>query len=576
MHFDDRLGTVLSQPVSGDAVARIQYVQLLDLLGNMPSDKDGEWLNPGYERLLELSSELKPEDRARLLRNSGLRLRNSRLIGFLAGDDHQVSSAAINAAELGEDEWLDLIPALPVVSRGILRHRRDLGPAAEARLEQLGIVDRGLPTSTAGEVEAQTAIEAPSQPFSVPSAPQPLTAEVIPLRAEPQPASPLTDSGIAKIVRKIEAYRKEHTARQGQIGPDTARLSLGDGEGLAARNPLARFDFVTDARGMITEADSLAAPMLIGLTLPSLDGGLNDTSSLAHLIAARQPIAGQRVTITLAHAISGEWQIDAAPLFNDLTAHFTGYAGRARRVRSRPAAPSTATDKADRMRQMLHELRNPAGAIQMSSELIQQQLGGDVPHEYRAIAASIASDTALILAGFEELDRLIKLDAEVMGIEPGEADVIAAVQTTLSQIHRHTEHRQSGFALSTAESSLPVAVERIELDRLLWRLLAAIAGAAGAMEVLDITISRSGRNAQIQIALPARLRELDDDALYHAQAGEKTRVFSAGMFGIGFTLRLARAEARGAGGNLKRNDGQLILTLPKAESSLENISNAGV
>jgi len=562
MHFDDRLGTVLRQPVSGDAVARIQYVQLLDLLGNMPGDADGEWLDSAYERLLQLSSRIKPAERTKLLRGSGLRLRNPRLLGFLAGDDSQVSSAAIDAAELGEDEWLDLIPALPVVSRGILRHRRDLGPAVEARLDQLGVADRGLPP-VAGAIADQE---------PVPAAPPAPSAEVIPLRSEPARAPASADTGIGEIVRKIEAYRKEHTARQSQQPSDTPRLPLGDGEGAQARTAVMRFDFVTDALGTIVGADPHAAPMLIGLALPSLEAN----ASLAKRIAARQPIERHAVTIELAEAISGEWQIDAAPLFDDLTAHFTGYAGRARRITARSAPSSAFSDKADRMRQMLHELRNPAGAIQMSSELIQQQLGGDVPHEYRAIAASIASDTALVLAGFEELDRLVKLDAQAMRLEPGETDVIAAVRGTLAQIHRHTEHRQSGFALTAADASLPIAVERIELDRLLWRLLAAIAGAARAMEMLEVTIARETAMARIAIALPAKLRDLDEDALFHAQAGEKSRVFSAGMFGLGFTLRLARAEARGAGGALKHEDGRLVLTLPESLSSSANVSEAAV
>lgn len=562
MHFDDRLGTVLRQPVSGDAVARIQYVQLLDLLGNMLGHAEGASHDAAYERLLQLSARIKPAERTKLLSSSGLRLRNSRLLVFLAGDDPHVSSAAIAAAELGEDEWLDLIPALPVVSRGILRHRRDLGPVVEARLDQLGVADRGLPPT------AEAVIAAESKPAAI----RLTSAEVIPLRSEPLPAPVLVDTGIGEIVRKIEAYRKEHTARQSQHLSDTPRLPLGDGEGMAARTEVKRFDFATDARGMVTDADPAAAPMLIGLSLPSLDA----SGSLARHIAARQPIERQVVAIELAEAVSGQWQIDAAPLFDDLTAHFTGYTGRARRVRKVAAPSAPQASKADRMREMLHELRNPAGAIQMSSELIQQQLGGDVPHEYRAIAASIASDTALVLAGFEELDRLVKLDAQTMRIEPGETDVIAAVRGTLAQIHRHTQPRQSGFALTAPEGSLPVAVERTELDRVLWRLLAAIAGAAGAMEMLDMTITGDAAMARIDIALPAKLRDLDEDSLYHAHAGEKSRVFSAGMFGLGFTLRLARAEARSAGGALRLQDGLLVLTLPQSLPSSANVSEAGL
>ena len=58
---------------------------------------------------------------------------------------------------------------------------------------------------------------------------------------------------------------------------------------------------------------------------------------------------------------------------------------------------------------MLHELRTPVNAIQGFAEVIQQQLFGPTPHEYRALAAGIAGDAARILSAFEELDRLAGL-----------------------------------------------------------------------------------------------------------------------------------------------------------------------
>ncbi len=41
MRFDDRLSTVLRQPARGKAITRIQYRQLLDLLGTSPCDANG-------------------------------------------------------------------------------------------------------------------------------------------------------------------------------------------------------------------------------------------------------------------------------------------------------------------------------------------------------------------------------------------------------------------------------------------------------------------------------------------------------------------------------------------------------
>ena len=41
MHFDDRLATVLRSAPSGEAMARVQYRQLLDLLGTLPVEAEG-------------------------------------------------------------------------------------------------------------------------------------------------------------------------------------------------------------------------------------------------------------------------------------------------------------------------------------------------------------------------------------------------------------------------------------------------------------------------------------------------------------------------------------------------------
>jgi len=50
--------------------------------------------------------------------------------------------------------------------------------------------------------------------------------------------------------------------------------------------------------------------------------------------------------------------------------------------------------------------------------------------------------------------------------------------------------------------------------------------------------------------------------LFAASAPLQQRALSAGMFGSGFTLRLARAEARAVGGSLERQDDALRLVLP--------------
>ena len=211
---------------------------------------------------------------------------------------------------------------------------------------------------------------------------------------------------------------------------------------------------------------------------------------------------------------------------------------------------------------MLHELRTPVNAIQGFAEVIQQQLFGPTPHEYRAVAAGIAGDAARMLSAFEELERLARLDSGAMDLETGETDLAEVIQATVAQLSAHTQSRGSGFALKVESEPLPVALDRLEVERIIWRLLATLAGVSAPLEVLKLKLRSRGGMARIDLTLPEVLARKDGDALFEAAAGTVPQVISAGVFGVGFALRLARAEARAAGGQLVRKDNKLRLTLP--------------
>jgi two-component system OmpR family sensor kinase len=73
-------------------------------------------------------------------------------------------------------------------------------------------------------------------------------------------------------------------------------------------------------------------------------------------------------------------------------------------------------------------------------------------------------------------------------------------------------------------------------------------------------LTSDGVELALTADLPAAL--LDDADLFAATAPAQQRAISAGMFGTGFTLRLARSEAAAAGGSLARLDDTLRLVLP--------------
>jgi two-component system OmpR family sensor kinase len=546
MHFDDRLATVLRTRASGLATARIQFRQLLDLLGTMPIQVQGPQIDAACDRLEELGKAISSPERAAMLREPGIRLRNPRLISLLAHGEPSVAAATLEKAQLSEDEWIDLAPALPLALRSQVRQRRDLGPRAEALFDRLGIVVRGLPKA---KIPAEIA-------------PAILNEGAITVARSAGP------SGIGAIVQRIEDFRKARAPAEAlERGPDAHPLYSGNNHPPATMPTLRAFDFVTDSEGCIIWSDPGMAPMAVGLRLTSLEMANTSVSRRALFVALRrrQPIRGQAFEIVGAPAISGRWRIDAAPRFDSQSGNYTGYSGRMRRPHKAEQAEtmSAPESESDRMRQLLHELRTPINAVQGFAEVIQQQMFGPAPHEYRALAASIAGDAALILAGFEELDRFARLDSGGMELALGGCDLAAIIAAIVAQLQVFTRPRSSGFDVTiTGEAGIEVALGQADAERMIWRLLATLAASAAPGEILIVNAKQHGNMARLCIQLPAALSALDGELLMHATAAAAPRTLSAGMFGTGFSLRLAAAEAKAAGGNLVRDGDTLEISLP--------------
>jgi len=556
MRYDDRLATVLRLNVTSRTVARIQYNQLIDLLGTCPAEARCELLDQAYVRLAGLSAQIPAGERAGMLAAPGLRLRTPRLVAELACAEPQVAFAAVRAAALSEEQWLDLIPALPPGARGAMRARGDFGDRARALLARLGVGDHALPevaetvtaTAPAGKSDADTA------------------STVIAMPSRALPATPEHTSGIGAIVERIEALRRSREADAAETLADLAagadqlpQLPLGDAE-MHSTPRLAAIDFATDTAGRVTWSERSAAPMLVGLNLAEFDG-------LGLTIRQRLPIRAAALALDGASAISGDWQADAMPQFDAQGGRFTGYLGRLRRMVAAQVdqAPSPAAREADVLRQVLHELRTPVNAIQGFAEIIQHQLYGPTPHEYRALSAVIVADAARMLAGFEELERLARLGSGAMELAAGECDFANVVRDAAARLIPHAQAHGFTLGLHDAGTELPVALAPIEAERLCWRLLATLAGNTEPGGALELVLETREGTLNLALSLPEQLAVLDDRALFSgdtALEGAAGNGLLGGSFGSGFALRLARVEARAAGGTLSRNKEKLNLSLP--------------
>ena len=535
MLFDDRLATVLRSPAQSEAAARTQYRQLLDLLGTMPDDVAGGLVGAAYERLGDLAESLPPPLQSAILRAPGLRLRNRALVAWLADGEPQAAAAAMATAQLGEDDWCGLIPRLSITARGFLRHRRDLPPAARQLLERLGVRDLVLP-EPAGPIDAVSPAESVARPDELPAE---------------------AEAGIGALVRRIEAFQRAR--RTGATAP---QLPLEDVHPDESEPRDGAFDFATDAEGTVVWADPAMAPLAVGMRFS--EGGPAATVALdpeaVKAMRRRLPLRAARVLVAGLPEIAGHWRIDAAPRFTAETGAFVGYLGRMRRPARPRSGDASAASTAERMRQLLHELRTPVNAIQGFAELIQQQMFGPAPNEYRALAAAVAVDAARLLAGFDEIDRLARLESGVLAPVAGRSDMRDVASQLLQRLEGVLRPRSARIELWLNGAAFAIGLDEAEAQQLAWRMLATLAGALAPGEVIDLKLASDGEYLSLTADLPVAL--LGDEDLFAATAPAQPRTISAGMFGSGFTLRLARAEAVAAGGSLERRDDTLRLTLP--------------
>ncbi|MXO57391.1 sensor histidine kinase [Altererythrobacter gangjinensis] len=553
MHFDDRLATVLRHRAAGERAARTQFRQLLDLLGNKPSNvarnKEESLMAAAWLRLGALGEGISATERAAMISDPSLRVRNAELVAHLAEDEPEVAAAALTKASLIDDDWEALIPRLPIRARGFLRLRRDLSHSTINILERLGIQDRGLPVPARQEDQSDSTLTVPK-------------AAKIPQAANDQPDNlELTDiveedTAIGALVKRIEAFRMAR-ALPPSPSADAPHLPLSELAAEVEKSPLSGFAFSTDMRGRIDWASDGVAPAVIGLNL----GHSPDNPHVYEAIRFRQPLRGLPLVLEGAPIIEGDWIVDASPRFTQPGGRFFGYAGMIRRMPTNVKSLHglRQSSEADRLRQLLHELRTPVNAIQGFSEVIQQQLFGPAPHEYRALAASIAGDSARMLAGFDELDRLARLETGALEIEPGETNFATIVIEQVGQLQEVLKPRTASYELGVAPvPAIPLTV--VDAEAMAWRLLATITGAIGAGEHLQIELEDSDGNLQLSCEMPMSLAAKDD--IFNSSSKPTSGSLSAGMFGSGFSLRLVRAEARAIGGDLRRVDDWLLLTIP--------------
>ncbi|WP_164843916.1 histidine kinase dimerization/phospho-acceptor domain-containing protein [Croceicoccus ponticola] len=547
MTLDDRLRTVLDVAADSDDAARAQYRQLVDLLGSGKAAADGSLVAAAFLRLASLARRIPARERAAIISDPALRLRSPPLVAQLCEGEAEVANAAIDSAELDEEGWTVLIGVLDEEQQGRIRSARMAGRARRSEdLPELLLehtVRRGSPVD-----ELTPSIAIPER------TPAPLAGEgAVRNRA----------SDVAEIVARIERFRLQRREDATRAVTGGAPRQSADAEAAQpepAPLPIAaasEVDCLISPEGRIGSTSQLG-PMLCGLILSAnADATARLDEATATALRRQQSVRGGKVTIAASPIITGEWRLDAAPNF-DPVGRFLGHHARlTRQIGKR-------TDqRGDLVRQALHELRTPINALQGFSEIIQQQLFGPVPHQYRALAANIAGETAALLAGLEEVDRLIRLRLGTRRLSDGQTAIGPLLSSVVEQVMPIVSARGATLHADLADPMVTVPVAEGDVERIVWRLLGVVAVSAGVNDRIVLSKHVEADRIVISIDLPRSLSTLDDEALYGAAANDDaTEELAVGLLGRGFALRLLKAEARAAGGGLTRDDGRLVLSLP--------------
>lgn len=511
MRFDDRLATVLSQPVGSPHDRAVRWRQLVDLVARANGNSDRALL----ERAIELIRTDRPAIRepiraaaARSIAGSPIPLA---LLTVFATDKLAVAAPLIASASLTGDALAALRTA---ASADVRRFLDSLSRPPDAE-----------------------------PPPVVESQPEP------PSETEPVPS-------ISEVVARIERLRSSRA----QAPPPMIEPAL--------RTPdypvPALFRWECGAGGEIEWVEGAPRGPLIGrsIAIADADEGVDDCVERAFVI--RAPFRDCLLELGDDGLMAGEWQISGAPAFAPGDGRFIGYRGIARRGPLEPEPlPPRSNGRLpaghDALREMIHEIKTPLNAIIGFAEIIDGQYFGPAHRRYRERAAEIVTNARSLLEAAEDLDFVAKLQSarasasvgtDFASFFPSFADALMARAATLGV----------QLDLDAPDTSGTCMLEPELTERLLRRFTDAILAATAPGEHLTFRVRRFDDRFGISVTRPKSTILAGKDDLLDPDftIGGADRA----LLGLGFSLRLINGLVGIAGGGLEIDDGQFTLGIP--------------
>ena len=535
MRFDDRLKTVLALRPHHAHDRAVRWRQLVELLA-----RGGGASSPLVEQALaEVKADtFKIEEQlraatARAVAGPGLPVA---LVTIFARDSIAIAAPVLAAAKLRPTDWRAVLAEASADSRRFLR---SLHPGlVEDRQEPVE------PVPEAVEETVEQEAEAPEEPVLAEPAPEEPRQEV-PAQAAPS---------ISDVIARIEQLRQEREQADREPAPSAG----------ASRRGAALFRWECGPSGEIAWVEGVPRGALIGRSLanPGEHNGVD--AKIQRAFAVRAPFREAVLSISGEGAAAGEWKLSGVPAFESSDGRFAGYRGVAvRGDASGLAQPEPARAPGfdnDSIRELVHELKTPLNAIIGFAEIIDGQYLGPADFSYRERAAEIVGQARLLLSAIEDLDLAAQLRSapEQAG---GSTDLRELVARESPMLVEQAGRRGAVLLFELPATALHCGVEQGLTGRIVRRFCGSIIDSAGAGERLGLALSGEADRCLLSLDKPKAVQDVAGSGSGQFAAAEQPMQ----LLSTGVSLRLVRALARVAGGDLIDTAESLVLALPRSQ-----------
>lgn len=531
MRFDDRLLTVLNQPVGDRHDAAVRWRQLVDLVARAGPSSASPVLDRALETIRSEAPRIDEDLRAAAARAVAARPLPFGLLQYFIADGLTVSAPVLAAASLDAAEWRELLQASDEETRRFVEALHPEVPAASA--------------------EPHVLAEAPETAESLQSQLDALAAAVNGEKA-PAPAAPAPS--LSEVVARIERRRRARPAER-VVEASRAVAVPADAPSL--------FRWECGPSGDIAWVDGAPRGALIGRSIARAQDDDRIDEDVTRAFSMRAPFRDAGMLLAGDGLVAGEWKISGLPAFDPTDGRFAGYRGIALRHAAPPEPREISPDilaDPDSLRELVHEIKTPLNAIIGFAEIIEGQYLGPADHRYRQRAGEIVGEARLLLSAIDDLDFAAKIHSASQSSDRAAADLRAIVQAAGETLAAEAAARSVEFELAP-NGDIPLAAVEPEIaERLVKRFGSAVIERAEAGEQLRLSLDEGSGQCRVSISRPAALRNLPDAQLFDAVGDGPEQ----GGRLAGFSLRLARGLARIAGGDLLPSRAGLTLVFPAA------------